>query len=753
MRYFLLTAIITVYCSGIYAQHHENPYSCHAQHQLVPTKKLTLLEQKMVDDSNARSDTFDIQHYEIHIDVTDYYGQTIKCHTSIEIKALMDGENDIRLDLKDLTVDSVYVDGEMTTFSHLGEVLEVNLQEATVTDESFFLDVWYQGHPYQDPQWGGFYFESNYIYNLGIGLSTIPPNFGRVWYPCFDTFVERATYDWHVTSANGMVPHCQGELVSENQLAGDTISRHYALEIPIPTYLSAIAAADYVSISYDHEGAYGTIPVLLHAKNGQQANMESRFSNLPAAIDALEYWFGPYIWNKVGYVMTTVGAMEHATNIAYPQNMMSQSSISNEGLFTHELGHLWWGDMVSPEIRNHMWLKEGNAEYSQHLMREWLSGTEAFKGEVKDNHLYVLETASFEDGGYYPLSPIPDEVIYGRTTYYKGASVVHNLRGYMGDSLFQIGMQAVLDTFYLSYMNPEDFKSVLSSSTGVNLEDFFNDQVYSPGFSDFVLDSVVSIELGGGQWSNHVYLQQKLLACPTYYNNVPIDVSFMNEDWTRTTSTVLVSGQYAEVEIMTSFEPLMTILNGEVRLNQARMDYETILTETTNTLTLPWVECKLKVEEIIEGDSAFFRAEHHWVDPGAQNVSADIQQMTNGHYYSIAGDWPEGLRLTGRFDYIGVFPHHHDYDLVQNGAEENIRLVYRENASFPWDLYPYTTMSGVGGGNGTAKADSLKKGDYSFALIDPALALSELSSKVFSVYPNPAHERVFVDSSIAGTYI
>ena len=63
-----------------------------------------------------------------------------------------------------------------------------------MTEQVYAIDVWYQGSPYQDPYWGGFYFVSDYIYNLGIGLTTIPPNFGKVWYPCFDNFVERATY-------------------------------------------------------------------------------------------------------------------------------------------------------------------------------------------------------------------------------------------------------------------------------------------------------------------------------------------------------------------------------------------------------------------------------------------------------------------------------------------------------------------------------------------------------------------------------
>jgi hypothetical protein len=49
-------------------------------------------------------------------------------------------------------------------------------------------------------------------------------------------------------------------------------------------------------------------------------------------------------------------------------------------------------------------------------------------------------------------------------------------------------------------------------------------------------------------------------------------------------------------------------------------------------------------------------------------------------------------------------------------------------------------MSGVGGGNGTAKADSLMKGEYAFALLDPLVNLPVAEELEWSIYPNPAKE-------------
>jgi hypothetical protein len=49
-----------------------------------------------------------------------------------------------------------------------------------------------------------------------------------------------------------------------------------------------------------------------------------------------ESWFGPYRWNKVGYVLTTQGAMEHSTSIHYPRSI-ANGTLAYEDVMAHEL--------------------------------------------------------------------------------------------------------------------------------------------------------------------------------------------------------------------------------------------------------------------------------------------------------------------------------------------------------------------------------------------------------------------------------
>jgi len=332
---------------------------CHHTHNKQRNKRtLTERELQLMNESIARSDTFDVLNYTINLDVSNYASYSISASTQIRFVARMDNQQSIRFDLYDLVVDSVSWGDASSLWAYDGEILTIPSPQVMNEGDTSVVTVHYHGDPYQDPVWGGFYFQANYIYNLGIGLSTIPPNFGKVWYPCFDSFVERATYEYHVKSAGNFRAHCQGTFLGETVVAGDTVVRSFAFNQPIPTHLSAIAVADYQDVDYIHTGAFGDVPVRLTSKPSDVGSMQNVMVNVGGAIDALEYWYGPYIWERVGYVLTTDGALEIPTNIAYPQFMVNESVISNNNLLSHELGHHWWGDVVTPHIHNDMWLRK-----------------------------------------------------------------------------------------------------------------------------------------------------------------------------------------------------------------------------------------------------------------------------------------------------------------------------------------------------------------------------------------------------------
>ncbi|MBK9175633.1 MAG: M1 family metallopeptidase [Flavobacteriales bacterium] len=713
---------------------------------------LTAAQRDLIDETIARSDTFDIRHYEISLDVTDYGGQYLKASTTITYAARMDGQSSIRFDLQGLQVDSVTDGDGALPYTYDGQFLRVDLGTAPAIDEERQLMVHYQGTPDRDPNWGGFYFESNYIYNLGIGLTTVPPNFGKVWYPCFDSFVERASYSWHVKSAGGRRFHGQGEFLGETPLGGDTVIRSYMLTQEIPTHISAVAVADYAEHNYVHTGANGDIPVTLLAKSATLPSMVSKFTDLSAAIDALEYWYGPYAYGRVGYVLTTDGALEIPTNVAYPDFMPGQSASQNRKLFTHELGHHWWGDVVTPHIHNDMWLKEGPAEYSAHLLEEWLYGRAAMVAMVKNNLLDIMNTAHLDDGGFQPLSPMPDEHIYGTHTYYKGAAVLHNLRGYLGDEAFRNAMRQVQLQYGNSDLTAAQFRDALEAVSGEDLHPFFQDWIFSPGYSVFEVRSFTAAP-GGGAWEVDLRIGQKLYGTLGMHTDVPLDLTLFAADGNVHEQRIMAGGVLTELQVSCPFEPVLAVLNRYQRLNQARMDHEiTLVPGVSFGNVLPYVDFRLYANTLV--DSTLVRVDHIWSGADTDALGWGITQISDTHYWNVDGLWPEGTSLRGRLLYMGGVPNQMDHALIA-GDETGLVVVHRRTADEPWQVYADQTINAgsLTNGTGTITMETLEKGQYAYAKMSGAIGVPEQQHAAFALYPVPADDQLTVrlDAPAEGT--
>jgi len=731
------------------------PIQCHHYRHLSPEREAVkptpqprwMMNYDMAP-SIARSDSFNINTFELDLDVTAYSYQQLVAHATIALDVLDEGAQDLWFDLVELTVDSVKINGADALFEQTESQLHLEMPEfGWQIDAGYEIEVWYQGSPYQDPYWGGFYFVSDYIYNLGIGLTTIPPNFGKVWYPCFDNFVERAAYTYHVTSAGGRKAHCQGTMIGETFLGGDTLTRSFELTHPITTHQSAIAVAPYVDSNYVHTGNYGEIPVRLTGKQEQISAMANKFQELGFAIDALEYWWGPYAWERVGYVLTTDGALEIPTNIAYPQFMVGEGLVANGDLFSHELGHHWWGDLVAPTIHNHMWLKEGPAEYSSHLFIEWKDGPLEFIEVVKDNQQFVLEECHIQDNGFHPLSPMPDEEIYGRHTYYKGASILHNLRAYLGDELFRSAMQSVLATHFDGHMDVDVFEQTLEDITGVDMTPWFEAQVLQPGFSTWVLDSTAH-ETGSN--ASTLFLQQKLRECENYHMAEPLDVTVWDENWNRYDTQISASGQLDEITIEhPGIEiPAMIALNANGKLNQGRLDFMYTITEAEGIQNLPWVEMRVGCDAMPEGDSALVRIEHHWAAPDQGPTEPYVDELSTTHFWVVDGIWPDGTLLDARIQYYGNSSEGLDYELYGD-TEANGFLAWRPDASSPWqECTAYEWQPGsLANGSGLFRVSDLKKGQYAFAKGDVSASIAETESTSLEIWPNPVSETLNLTSS------
>ncbi len=406
----------------------------------------------------------------------------------------------VDLDLESLTVTTASLNGEDLAYTHDETLLRITLNQVYNENDTFEIHIEYEGAPITDSSgWGGFYWTNDYAYNLGVGFDAAPHSFGRAWFPCFDNFVERCTYSFTAYTTfpkkaffNGLPDFSYMGFTDDT---GVTLNQ-WTIDNEIPSYLVGMAVGEYdVSVSQYQTSENDSVPIWLIAPENNLAQVENSFTNLSAAISSFEEFYGDYQWSKVGYsfVPFNGGAMEHATNIAYPLSL-ADGSLDYETLMAHELAHHWWGDYVTCSTAEDMWINEGMASYSEALFMEHIYGADAYYDWITDNHRDVLLYAHITDGAYLPVSGIGHENTYGSHVYNKGASAGHNLRTYMGDIAFKSASESFMSAYALQSVSSEQMRNHFQNYTTSDLTSFFADWIFNPGFTDFSIDSKLITE-------------------------------------------------------------------------------------------------------------------------------------------------------------------------------------------------------------------------------------------------------------------
>ncbi|TSA50377.1 MAG: hypothetical protein D4R43_02325, partial [Sphingobacteriales bacterium] len=356
--------------------------------------------------SNERSDTIDILKYTINFDMSNLASYQINGRCIIRFVSKMNNISQFNLDLLKLPVDSVLDEtNHPLTFDYSDSLLlKINLQAVLNLNDTSELTVFYHGHPQADATWGGFYFTPPYAYNLGVAFTAQPHNFGRVWFPCFDNFVERSLFEFYVIVPTGKTETSNGLLLDTSNNGNNTTTWHWNLDETIPSYLACVSVSDYAIVKTNFIGLLGQVPVWLAARATDTTSMKNSFIHLQDAFNAFENRWGPYRWEKVGYsvVPFNAGAMEHATNISYPVFGITGNT-TYETIMAHELSHHWFGNLVTCKTAEDMWLNEGWAVFNEHIFTEYLYGEQAYHNAVIANHNTVVHYSNLKDGGYFPL--------------------------------------------------------------------------------------------------------------------------------------------------------------------------------------------------------------------------------------------------------------------------------------------------------------------------------------------------------------
>lgn len=720
---FLLALLTTSICLA--QKHYLNP---HQNCQHLKQQNLQYQQQKttasiatamMTAISSAREDSLELMHYDIYLDITDFENRIIEGNCIISLMTKLEGVNEVELDLEALTVEKIEVDGEEVDFRQESPKLYVKLKETASAGQELKVNVFYAGRP-QNAAFGGFYFSSNYAYNLGVGIGVAPPNYGRAWFPCFDSFSSRSLYDFHITTKDNHKAFCNGLLQDSSENEDGTATWHWKLSQTIPTYLAAVAVSDYETLESIHQGMEEPILIQLAARAADTTNLKASFIHLPNAIDAFEAAYGVHRFERVGFNVVPFGggAMEHATNIAYP-SFAVDGTLVFEDLMAHEFGHHWWGDLVTCATADDMWLNEGWASYSEQLFMEAVYGREAYLSAVTANHVEVMQYAHIRDGGHYPVSGVPFDLTYGTHVYNKGADVAHTLRGYMGDEAFFRCIKEYLSAFAFQTATSEQFRDFLGECSGFDLQNFFNDWVFNPGYPHFAVDSVV-VGFDGNPFTAEVYIRQKLYGAPEFFEHVPMDITFYDTELNTYTETISLNGECDIHSFDLPFYPVMTVLDKDGKISDAMTADQQVI-DALGTYDFPDGKMQVTVNQI--ADSSLLRIEHHWAAPDRMENAPDGVIFSPNRYWKVDGIRFNLFLASATIEYNGAATLNGGYldnDLM-TGSENALTLYHRASSADEWQEVSGLTQdigSSTTDRRGTFTINNLQFGEYTLAFLD-----------------------------------
>ncbi len=321
----------------------------------------------------------------------------------------------------------------------------------------------------------------------GIKFAALHPDFGYLlyparWFPVSGYTTNRFLADLHITTPAEYKVVASGDLKTDAAKNGITYSFHYD-KASFPGSI-AIVKGDGTRVS--SQG----ITSQVFFRDNQAANAQPYGEETGKIMTFLTSEYGLAPQATISLVETEAGAVNgySAPGIVF----LAPGSITRQvatRVLTNQLSRQWWGTLVSPTNRNHLWLENGPARYSELLYAEHTGGVGAAETDLKNTYVEaltvkdppVLQAARLED--YSPE--------YWALTAAKGAAVLNMLRSVMGDAKFKAGLHAFIDKYSWQSVNTEDFRKVMEQVAGQDLRYFFIQWLESSGSPEFKLEYTV----------------------------------------------------------------------------------------------------------------------------------------------------------------------------------------------------------------------------------------------------------------------
>ena len=310
-------------------------------------------------------------------------------------------------------------------------------------------------------------------------------NTNSSWVPCYDFPNDKCTSETHTTVPEDWTVIGNGtETPATHDEAAHTRTYHWTMKQPHSTYLLSLVGGELDVQTDKWQG----VPLLYVVPKGMANLIPNSFGNTPDMLG----WFSKnlgvkYPWPKYAQcaVFDFPGGMENVSATTLGSFSLADSRSGKfpmSSLTSHELGHQWFGDLVTCKDWGDIWLNESFATFMEMFYLEHLNGKEAYEADVESYTRQYLQSAHRSKRALSTnMYANYDAMFESGHTYSKGGVILHMLRRELGDKAFFASLRRYLKTNRYKPVETADLENAIIAETHRDIKPFFDQWVFKPG--------------------------------------------------------------------------------------------------------------------------------------------------------------------------------------------------------------------------------------------------------------------------------
>ncbi|TAP43852.1 aminopeptidase N [Arthrobacter sp. S39] len=456
-----------------------------------------------------RSALITTHSYDVSLDVREAADPDVAGYTSrsvINFSAAEPGQSTF-LDFIAAEVHSVFLNGKGLPVADVVEGSRIrldNLQaenQVTVTGIALYSRSGEGMHRFVDPADGQCYLYTQY-----------EPADARRVFANFEQPDLKAEFTFHVMAPSGWEVASNGIEAARTRLTSDpdTSRWDFAPTRPMSTYITTVLAGPYFK-AQDHwsatldDGTSLEVPLALYCRASMAESFDAAelFRLTKSGLDFFNRLFDyPYPWGKYDQAFVpeyNLGAMENPGLVTFTESYVFTSRATDAqyqgraNTLMHEMAHMWFGDLVTMQWWDDLWLKESFADYMGTLgvdqATHWDTAWVNFANKRKA-WAYVQDQLPTT---HPVVADIPDleaaKQNFDGITYAKGASVLKQLVAYVGFDAFTAGSRQYFRDHAYGNTTLADLLKALSAASGRDLAGWAAHWLQTSGISTLSVET------------------------------------------------------------------------------------------------------------------------------------------------------------------------------------------------------------------------------------------------------------------------